>query len=74
MTKLGEELYDRDVHFILEILQNADDNSYGPGVVAKVDFMLLRDRVVIRNNELGFRKEDIASICDVGKSTKINSG
>ncbi len=38
-------------------LQNADDNSYPPGVVPALEFLLLPDAVAAVNNETGFSAE-----------------
>jgi hypothetical protein len=31
LQRLSAELYSRDTHFVLELVQNADDNAYPPG-------------------------------------------
>ena len=33
IQRLAAELYAGNVHFVLELVQNADDNSYAPGVI-----------------------------------------
>ena len=72
---LSDELYSRDSHFVLELIQNADDNSYNVdnfslNETATVVFILEQDRITILNNELGFSEANIRAVCDVGKSTK----
>lgn len=42
---LSEDLYKKQTHFILELVQNADDNHYSNGVVPKLSFH--RNRPVI---------------------------
>ena len=74
LHRLSSDLYTRDTHFVLELVQNADDNSYpevcrGPGFPSLV-FVLERDRIVILNNEVGFVEKNIRALCDVGRSTK----
>ena len=32
LQRLSAELYSRDTHFVLELVQNADDNAYPSGV------------------------------------------
>ena len=74
MHRLSSELYSRDTHFVLELVQNADDNSYPedepvagfPSLV----FVLEKDKIVVLNNEVGFMEKNIRALCDVGKSTK----
>ena len=74
LHRLSTELYSRDTHFVLELVQNADDNSYpeesssagSPSLV----FVLERDKIVVLNNEFGFMEKNIRALCDVGRSTK----
>uniref|UniRef100_A0ACD5U2C3 Uncharacterized protein n=1 Tax=Avena sativa TaxID=4498 RepID=A0ACD5U2C3_AVESA len=76
---LSQELYSKDVHFLMEIVQNAEDNEYPDGVAPSLEFLVtLKDitgsgvssTLLIFNNERGFSKSNIESICRVGKSTK----
>ena len=67
---LSEELYSRDTHFVLELVQNADDNHYSPLGIPGVSFDLSPDRLEITNNEMGFAAENVRALCDVGNSTK----
>jgi hypothetical protein len=76
---LAEELNSKETHFILELLQNAEDNEYAgkepelgltivdgnPTNTASADGCL-----VALNNELGFQPENVRSLSSVGKSTK----
>ncbi|KAH7140312.1 hypothetical protein B0J13DRAFT_557512 [Dactylonectria estremocensis] len=66
---LSHDLYQTATHFLLELIQNADDNtydvdeptlciSYSPG------------KVRIDCNERGFEKKHIEAICRICKSTK----
>ncbi|KAM6897522.1 uncharacterized protein FYW49_018807 [Xenentodon cancila] len=72
LDRLSTELYSKDTHFVLELIQNADDNSYPMhnGIVPALAFVVERDCVTVLNNETGFQKENIKAICDVGCSTK----
>ncbi|XP_068725664.1 uncharacterized protein [Montipora capricornis] len=74
LHRLSTELYSRDTHFVLELVQNADDNSYpDEGSVAgfpSLVFVLESDKIVVFNNEIGFMEKNIRALCDVGKSTK----
>lgn len=74
LHRLSTELYTRDTHFVLELVQNADDNAYpeqctGVGYPSLV-FVLERDQIVVLNNEVGFAEKNIRALCDVGRSTK----
>ena len=79
LQRLSQELYSKDTHFVLELVQNADDNSYPPhlsagvsssGKVPTLKFILSSNCIVVCNNECGFTERNIRAVCDVGKSTK----
>ncbi|XP_024517181.1 uncharacterized protein LOC9630255 [Selaginella moellendorffii] len=67
---LSQNLYSEDCHFILELVQNADDNSYPLNAHPTLAFIIQKDRIVVLNNEKGFTAKNIRALCDVGKSTK----
>eukprot|EP00927_Polykrikos_kofoidii_P082738 TRINITY_DN8303_c0_g1_i1.p1 TRINITY_DN8303_c0_g1~~TRINITY_DN8303_c0_g1_i1.p1 ORF type:complete len:2724 (+),score=490.37 TRINITY_DN8303_c0_g1_i1:761-8173(+) len=73
LRRLAGELYGNDVHWQLELLQNADDNSYGDGDSPTAEFTLRPGEVVFRCNEKGFREADIRAICDIGNSSKVGA-
>ncbi|KAL3661405.1 hypothetical protein V7S43_013608 [Phytophthora oleae] len=71
LKRLSDELYSESTHFVLELLQNADDNTYDDTVIPLGDFTLTKDKeIVFYNNEKGFSPANIQAICDVGASTK----
>ena len=77
LQRLSNELYSKDSHFVLELIQNADDNDYPErymesNAVEKptAAFIVEHDKITILNNEKGFSERDIRALCDVGKSTK----
>ncbi|XP_053367661.1 uncharacterized protein wu:fj29h11 isoform X2 [Clarias gariepinus] len=72
LERLSTELYSKDTHFVLELIQNADDNSYPPDQKEKpaLAFVVQKDCITILNNESGFEEKNVRAICDVGKSTK----
>lgn len=67
LARLSTDLYSKDSHFVLELIQNADDNLYPPGVTRAVEFLLGADRVTLLNNELGFGERNVRALCDIGK-------
>ncbi|KVH90985.1 protein of unknown function DUF3883 [Cynara cardunculus var. scolymus] len=71
---LSQELYSQDSHFLLELVQNADDNIYPRNVEPTLTFILQEKSIVVLNNEHGFSAENIRALCDVGNSTKKASG
>ncbi|XP_066520431.1 uncharacterized protein wu:fj29h11 isoform X2 [Hoplias malabaricus] len=72
LERLSTELYSKDTHFVLELIQNADDNNYlqDDKEQPALAFVVQRDCITILNNESGFQETNVRAICDVGKSTK----
>ncbi|KAM1788589.1 hypothetical protein ACFX11_038852 [Malus domestica] len=79
VKNLSAELYVKDVHFLMELIQNAEDNEYPEGVDPSLEFVITsRDitaagapaTLTVFNNEKGFSLKNIESICSVGRSTK----
>ncbi|MEW5948997.1 MAG: hypothetical protein AB1711_06255 [Thermodesulfobacteriota bacterium] len=76
---LARDLYSKDTHFIFELIQNAEDNSY-EAVEPSLSFRLGKcdptgtqgsDGVlIVQNNEIGFSLDNVDAICAVGKTTK----
>lgn len=73
LHRLSQDLYSQDSHFVLELVQNADDNSYAPGVEAALVFVVQSGHVMVFNNEVGFTSANLRALCDVGNSTKTGS-
>jgi hypothetical protein len=67
---LSEELYTKPTHFILELVQNADDCSYDEGIQPELQFDLFRDALLLSSNEVGFEEANVRAICNLGGSTK----
>lgn len=80
---LSSDLYSEDIHSILELTQNADDNNYSNGVLPTLSINLSDNNdkndyygdaypFILRfsNNEVGFCVENVNAICDISKSTK----
>ncbi|KAJ1275607.1 hypothetical protein BS78_05G148000 [Paspalum vaginatum] len=76
---LSQELYSKDVHFLMELIQNAEDNDYPSGVLPALEFVITSKDItcsgaaatlLVFNNENGFTPANIESICRIGKSTK----
>ncbi len=67
---LSEDLYSTETHFILELIQNADDNAYASAVKPEIVFLLEPERLTINNNESGFSAENVRALCNAGHSTK----
>jgi hypothetical protein len=70
LISLSDELYAKDTHFIAELIQNCDDNTY-PANVSPTLRLELNDRYIsIECNEVGFTEENVRALCKVGASTK----
>uniref|UniRef100_A0A0E0J2C0 Sacsin/Nov domain-containing protein n=1 Tax=Oryza nivara TaxID=4536 RepID=A0A0E0J2C0_ORYNI len=76
---LSQEIYSKDVHFLMELIQNAEDNDYPSGVAPSLEFLITSKDItglgapstlLVFNNENGFSPSNVESICRVGKSTK----
>ncbi|KAL6296081.1 hypothetical protein ACE6H2_004223 [Prunus campanulata] len=79
VTSLSAELYQKDIHFLMELIQNAEDNEYKEGVEPTLEFVLTKKDItgsgapatlLVFNNEVGFSRKNIDSICSIGRSTK----
>lgn len=76
---LAKDLYSKETHFIFELIQNAEDNTYKelePSLcfrLAKTDPTCTQNSdgaLIIQNNEIGFSPENVDAICAIGKTTK----
>ncbi|KAI1377524.1 hypothetical protein F4677DRAFT_39179 [Hypoxylon crocopeplum] len=71
---LSDQLYHESTHFLLEMIQNADDASYADGVTPSIRFTLNSRTLQIDCNEKGFTPDNVESICSVAHSTKVGHG
>ncbi|PYI08431.1 hypothetical protein BO78DRAFT_76396 [Aspergillus sclerotiicarbonarius CBS 121057] len=66
----GEDIYSSSTHFLLELIQNADDNQYADDITPTLA-LSYRNRLLRTDcNELGFTPDQVDSICRLGFSTK----
>jgi len=70
MYRIAKDLNSTETHFILECIQNADDNQY-IDVEPFLRISVYRDRIRIDCNEKGFEPQDVKSLCSVGESKKV---
>ena len=70
LYRLSSDLYNKKTHFLLEFIQNADDNTYADDVIPSLNLRIEDSLVVFECNELGFSAENVKAICDIGASTK----
>ncbi|PEQ91710.1 hypothetical protein CN481_15590 [Bacillus sp. AFS006103] len=69
LTILGDTTYEDRKHFLLELIQNADDAVYKEGNPS-ISFTIYNDSLEISYNEEGFTTNDVIGITDTGASTK----
>ncbi len=79
---LADDLYNKHIHFIFELIQNAEDNSYEKhsNQPPYISFRLTKTdptftsgsdgALIIQNNETGFNRDNVEAICAVGETTK----
>jgi hypothetical protein len=70
IQRLAADLYSQDIHFVLEIVQNADDNQYEEGSVPMLKVCLNSTNMTFFMNEKGFLPKNVRALCDIGQSTK----
>lgn len=63
-------MYSKSTHFLLEFIQNADDNEYAANVTPTLTLKLEGRRIHIKCNEVGFNEANVRAICKIGVSTK----
>lgn len=66
---LSDQLYSQPTHFLLEFIQNADDNSY-KDVQPTISFTTEIGHLRIDCNEVGFAPANVEAICRIARSTK----
>lgn len=62
-------MYDKSTHFLLELLQNADDNTY-KCATPTLSFTYRPGSLRVDCNEVGFSEQNVKAICTIGESTK----
>jgi hypothetical protein len=71
LERLSAGLYANRNRFVAELIQNADDCKYKPGVEPTLLLVVgAAGWVVSAHNEIGFSATDVWALCDVGASTK----
>jgi len=77
VERLARDLYESEAHFLQELLQNADDNTYTPGTVPSVRFALCLASAEATsaffysvNNEVGLTEANVRALCDISRSSK----
>ncbi|KAN0099174.1 hypothetical protein V8E51_012949 [Hyaloscypha variabilis] len=73
LNLLSNQLYEKETHFLLELIQNSDDNTFDEDIPS-VAFKCVRNgagwSIRIICNEVGFKRENVEALCRIGDSTK----
>lgn len=69
MTSLSTQLNEKSTRCLLELLQNADDNTYTRSTPT-LNFIYKPGSLRVECNEDGYTPKNVEAICDVHKSTK----
>jgi hypothetical protein len=80
LKQLATGIFEHAHHYVFELTQNADDNRYAKNADRFLKFILLEDDpthtpgsrgcLCVLNDETGFEKKHVESLCDIGNSTK----
>ncbi|KAG9544679.1 hypothetical protein KCU79_g16881, partial [Aureobasidium melanogenum] len=71
LALLSEQLYTERCHFLFELIQNADDNTYADDVQPEVALAYRSDGLFLfACNEVGMTKANVNAICNINQSTK----
>lgn len=67
-----DKLNSQETHFLLELIQNADDALKGieAGNSCKLSFFLKQDRLIVQNTGRPFNEYDVRDLSSVGDSHK----
>ncbi|CAF3498569.1 unnamed protein product [Rotaria sordida] len=70
LKHLGSDLYSSPVHFLHELIQNAEDNFYDNSIRPCLRIEIDHNYIFLSNNEQGLRAKDVLAICSLAVSTK----
>lgn len=71
LRMLSEELYSKPTRFLLELIQNADDNVYDADIDPHLSIVYRTDGFLwFGCNERGFTEANLRALCTVSESTK----
>lgn len=80
LNQLSTGIFEHAHHYVFELTQNADDNNYSDEADHFLKFVLLEDDptgtpgsqgcLCVLNDEMGFERKHVESLCDIGNSTK----
>ena len=66
LNTVSESIFSRSAHFILELLQNAEDSGPKGGPPnGEIEFAISQDRIRVSHNGTPFTKDNVDAICGV---------
>lgn len=74
LRTVSESVFARSAHFILELLQNAEDSGRDLHRVGEIEFSISPSRVRVSHNGSPFTKENVDAICGVCSFKKPEEG
>lgn len=75
LSTISESIFSRTAHFILELLQNAEDAGIKSGSRAgEIEFLISRARLKVSHNGAPFTEDDVNAICGVRSKKKPEEG
>ncbi|MDP2916921.1 MAG: hypothetical protein Q8O16_03195 [Dehalococcoidia bacterium] len=75
LSTVSESIFSRSAHFILELLQNAEDAGKKSGIGAgQIEFRISPNQVMVTHNGSPFKDSDADAICGVRSTKKPEEG
>ena len=70
LNTVSESIFSRSAHFILELLQNAEDAGSVGSNYGEIEFCISPDRIKVTHNGVPFTDTNVDAICGVRSSKK----
>ena len=75
LSTVSESIFSRSAHFILELLQNAEDaGRTGVEPTGEIEFAISRDRIRVAHNGDPFTEDNVDALCGVRSTKKPELG
>jgi hypothetical protein len=74
LSSISNEIYTNKARFLMEVIQNADDNLYNDNVQPTISITVSPRFVKIECNEIGFTEENVRALCRTGRTSKEGKG
>jgi hypothetical protein len=67
LRMVTESAYSKEIHYVLELIQNAEDEDS-----KNITFTITNDHILVENDGEPFSADDVFSICSAGQTKKEN--